>query len=293
MAYLHFIVNPISGKANHIIDEEVLRKHFPEDLYRIQVDYTEYRKHAVELTREAILKKPDCIIACGGDGTINEVASSLVDTRIKLGIIPVGSGNGLASNLEIPRDIEKAILIIKTGAESFIDVGKVNEHYFFSNMGIGIDAMIIKKYEKQKKRSLIGYVKASVSSSFKFKPIDTILLINGKRFEIKPLLLFISNSNEMGYKMSLTPLAKLNDGLLDLVIMPNLSFLEKITLGYAVLRNTVQDFKKARHILFQKCQIEMHEKIFTDVQIDGEYYRLHTNKIDVDILKKGLRVITP
>jgi len=207
MTYLHFIVNPISGKANHIINENRLRKYFPDDVYNIGIDYTKYSKHAEQLTKEAILKKPDCIIASGGDGTINEVASSLVGTDIRLGIIPVGSGNGLASNLKIPLEIEKAILIIKSGTESLIDVGKVNEHYFFSNMGIGIDALIIKNYEKQKQRSLIGYGKASVSSSFKFKPISTILLVNGKRFETRPLVLFISNSNEMGYKMGLTPFA--------------------------------------------------------------------------------------
>ena len=87
---------------------------------------------------------------------------------------------------------------MKAIAAPLFDVGKVNEWHFFSTMGIRIDALIIKKYEKQKKRSLLGYVKASVPSCFKFKPLDTILLINEKRFEIKPFLLFISNSNEMG-----------------------------------------------------------------------------------------------
>lgn|GEM_PF-4578898 len=81
--------------------------------------------------------------------------------------------------------------------------------------------------------------------------------------------------------------------MLDLVLVPEISFLEKLALGYAVIRNSIQHFKKARHILLQKCQIELPEKIFTDVQIDGEYYKLKTNKMDITILKKALRVITP
>ena len=162
MIYIHFIINPISGKGNHNIGKTELEKHFPKEKFKIEVDYSNYKKHAILLTKKAIANKPDCVVACGGDGTINEVASCLINTKIKLGIIPVGSGNGLASNLNIPKEIEKATEIIRNGNSQTIDVGQVNEHYFFSNMGIGIDAHIIKKYETYKKRTLIAYLKASI-----------------------------------------------------------------------------------------------------------------------------------
>ena len=241
----------------------------------------------------AVLKNPDCIIACGGDGTINEVASSLVNSNIKLGIIPVGSGNGLASNLKIPKKIAEAISIIKAGISSKIDVGKVNSQYFFSNMGIGIDSMIIKKYEHSGKRTLLAYVKASLLSSFSFKPVETFIEIDGVTSIAKPLLLFISNSNEMGYNMSLTPKASLVDGQLDLVIVRELNFGEKIKFGFHVLQNSISEFKKARQVSIEKCNIKLPEKIFTDIQIDGEFYNLKTNKIEIGIIKKGLNVLTP
>ena len=293
MKYLHFIVNPISGKGNHMIDEVLLKNYFPIDQYKIVLAFTEYTQPADELAPKAVLQQPDCIIACGGDGTINEVASAIVRTDIKLGIIPVGSGNGLASNLKIPRNIEKAIAIIKNEQSTSIDAGQINEHYFFSNMGLGIDAMIIDKYEKSKKRTLLSYVKSSLSASFDYKATQCQISMNGKTFNVNPFLLFISNSNEMGYKMSLTPSASLSDGLLDMVIVPQLSFLERLKLGYYVLRNKVPDFEKASHQLIKACAIEQPLQIFSSMQIDGEFHRLKTNKITISSIEKGLKVLIP
>lgn len=293
MTNLHFIVNPISGHGKHNITRSMLLNYFPKDMFHLEVSYTEHKKHAIALAMAAVEKKADCIIACGGDGTINEVAAAIVGTNIKLGIIPVGSGNGLASNLGIPGNIENAIAVIQKDFTSLIDVGQINEHYFFSNAGIGIDAIIIKKYEAEGKRTLAAYIKASLSSSFKFKPQETIITMNGKTTQIKPFMLFISNSNEMGYNMSLTPQASLTDGLLDVVIVPKLGNFQKLLLGYSVLRNSVDKLKMVSHSLIQEMKIEQPERIFTDVQIDGEYYNLKTNKITISIIKKGLKVITP
>lgn len=292
MIYIHFIVNPISGNGKHNITSTFLKNTFSSSEFKIEIDYTKHKKHAIELTKAAVANTPDYIVACGGDGTINEVASCLIGTSIKLGIIPVGSGNGLASNLNIPRNFEKAVEIIRKGAVSTIDVGKINDHYFFSNTGIGIDALIIKKYEQSGNRTLIAYVKASLASSLEFKTRNTLLSFNDKKINAKPFLLFISNSNEMGYNMSLTPKASLNDGWLDLIIVPKLSFIKKMALGYHVLRNSVEKFKKAEHALVQNLDIEVPDVTQLDAQIDGESHVLNTNKINVSIIKNGLTVIT-
>jgi diacylglycerol kinase (ATP) len=291
MIYIHFIINPISGKGNHNIGKTELEKHFPKEKFKIEVDYSNYKKHAILLTKNAIANKPDCVVACGGDGTINEVASCLINTKIKLGIIPVGSGNGLASNLNIPKEIKKATEIIRNGISQTIDVGQVNQHYFFSNMGIGIDAHIIKKYETYNKRTLVAYLKASISSSFQFRPIQTILSFNNQIINTKSFLLFVSNSNEMGYGMSLTPKASLQDGWLDLVKVSKLGFIDKLVLGMYVLSNKIEKFKKAEHTLIQKLSIEIPNKINTDIQIDGEFHNVRTNKINVSIIKNGLEII--
>jgi diacylglycerol kinase (ATP) len=292
MKYIHFIINPISGSGKHNIGKTELEKHFPKEVYKIKVDYTNYVKHAIILTQNAISNKPDYIVACGGDGTINEVASCLINTKIKLGIIPVGSGNGLASNLNIPKKLEQASKIIRNGKAQFIDVGKANDHYFFSNMGIGIDALIIKKYDNYNKRTLTSYVRATIASSIQFKPIQTIISFNNQIINTNAFLLFVSNSNEMGYGMSLTPRASLNDGLLDLVVVSKLNFFSKLILGMRVISNKIEKFKKAQNTLIEKISIELPEKTCLDTQIDGEYYNLKTNKIQVTIIKSGLEVLT-
>lgn len=293
MRYIHFIVNPISGNGKHVITRSILRSFFPKDMFRIEVDYTEHKKHATELTKKAIANNPDYIVACGGDGTINEVASCLINTSVKLGIIPVGSGNGLSAHLKIPKNIEQALQVIITGQSTTIDVGKLNDKYFFSNMGVGIDAMIIKNYESSGKRTLLAYIKSSLAASMQFKIQKTTLSFNNKVVQENPFMLFISNSNEMGYNMSLTPQASLNDGMLNLVTVPQLSFPEKLALGYYVLRNKIDQFKKAQHTLVDNLLIELPEKIFTDTQIDGEYHNLKTNSLKVSIIKSGLEVIIP
>ena len=163
-----FIVNPNSGNAKHDISIDFLQSKFDAS-DQIVLKKTAYQFHAKELVQEAIAEKSDVIVACGGDGTINEVASAMVNTNIALGIIPAGSGNGLASNLNIPKDINKAIEIIKTNSVHTIDVGRVEDNYFFSNLGFGIDAEVIKTYEENQKRTIIGYVDASVKTLLNYK----------------------------------------------------------------------------------------------------------------------------
>ncbi len=111
MAKILFIINPISGSGNHKINEDLVLKYF--DKNKVTLKYSQYKRHAVELTKKSIEEKAEIIAACGGDGTINEVASCIVNTDITLGIIAVGSGNGLASNLKIPKNIDVAMRLIQ------------------------------------------------------------------------------------------------------------------------------------------------------------------------------------
>lgn len=291
MTYIHFIINPVSGGGRHNLSEFFIKESFPSEKYKIKVDYTLNKKHAIELTQKAVAGNPHIIVACGGDGTINEVATCLLGTNIKLGIIPVGSGNGLASHLNIPRDFKKSLEIIKNGKKILIDAGKINGHYFFSNAGIGIDAMIIKKYEHFSSRKLYSYIKAAILSSFEYRTQPAVISFEDSIINLKPFMVFISNSNEMGYGMSLTPDAMLTDGLLDLILIPELSFVEKLALGLHILRGTVGKFTKAQYHKVENIRIEMPHKIYTDAQIDGEHYNLKTNFFKISIIPGALNVL--
>ena len=291
MKYLHFIVNPISGKGHNTLEQTELLYHFPSDQYRINVSYTESKGHAKEIALNAIDEGVNCLVACGGDGTVNEVASAIVGTRVHLGIIPMGSGNGLATNLGIKGSLTQMLTKLKAMEAFEIDCGQINGQYFFSNTGLGIDAEIIKKYELGGSRKLWSYISAALKAALSYRYYRTIVRIDDKESETTPLMLFVSNSNEMGYGMSLTPQAKLNDGYLDLVVVPKLSFLQKLLLGLHVLNRSFPKFGKAKSLLMQSLFIHQPERIFTDVQIDGEYHNLKTNEIHIRILPAALKVV--
>ena len=164
MKIVHFIVNPIAGKGNHVITEQYLSKYFGKENFRLVVKYSEYKGHAKVLTKQSVKEKAEIIVACGGDGTINEVGSCLVHTDVALGIIPIGSGNGLARNLKIPKSMDKALNFIKYQKAIAIDVGQMNERYFFSNIGFGFTANIISNFESSRNRRLFTYLKATIQS---------------------------------------------------------------------------------------------------------------------------------
>ncbi|CAM3855602.1 MULTISPECIES: diacylglycerol/lipid kinase family protein [Flavobacterium] len=293
MLHLFFIINPSSGKGNHSINEETIKTYFDTKKYKINVSYSKYPKHAILLTEEAIKLNPDVIIACGGDGTINEVANRLVNTSIKLGIIPIGSGNGLASNLNIPKNSLEALQIIENNRTTTIDVGKINDTYFFSNMGLGIDAEIIERYQNSGKRNLMSYVKASINRSLWYEPKVFNYSIGNHKLKESLLFLFISNSNEMGYNISLTPNASLSDGYLDLLTVPKLNFFNKLYFGIAVIINKIHTFKKAKHHLIKEMNVDIENTSNCVAQIDGEYHILNTNRISISILERSLNIIIP
>lgn len=294
MTKIHFIINPIAGKGIQYLSMGLLRSIFTPEIYTIEIKYSKYKKHATILTNQSIFDGAQIIVACGGDGTINEVASCLINTTIKLGIVPIGSGNGLASNLNIPRKIIDSLQIIKQQEAIKIDVGKVNENYFFSNTGVGFDAAVIKNYESSNKRTFIGYIMACITSFNELKSAKKIeIKINDSIFETDPFLVFISNSNELGYKFSLTPKASLQDGLLDVLIISKINKLKMIWLGLLVLINKPFLLKEASYYKTDKLEVRNKKQNFFETQIDGEFSTIKTEKLIINVNQNALQVISP
>ncbi len=292
MQHIHFIINPISGSGKHVINKDFIVAHFTSDNYIVKFKYTKHKKHAIFLTQESIKEKADIIVACGGDGTINEVASCLVNSSILLGIIAIGSGNGLASNLKIPKNIIKAVLLIKEQQVLKIDVGKVNDNYFFSNMGIGFDAEVISQYEKMSTRGLISYIKASFKSFKSYKYSSYNYNLESEDFSINPFLFFISNSNEMGNKITITPKASLQDGLLDIIIVPKISKIRMLIFGLLLLIRKHYLLNEVIYKQLDTVVIDRNKETLFKMQIDGEFYEMKSNSLKISILKKALNVIS-
>ena len=291
---IHFIVNPISGNGNNLITPKLVSGVFNFDEFKVKIKQTQRPKHAKELALKSIKEGADVIVACGGDGTVNEIASSLVGSNVKLGIVPMGSGNGLASALKIPKSISGALNVIKNSNSTQIDVGEINKHYFFSNTGIGFDANVINNYSKTKQRRLRSYLKASLITFFNNPPsLSVKITTESKSLRLKPFMVFVSNSNEMGYDISLTPKASIQDGMLDAIIVEPLNKLEIIYFGFLLLIKRPQSFKKAHYFLTKNLEITNLEKGGVLAQIDGESVQIKANQINIQINQAALLVVVP
>ena len=291
---IHFIVNPISGNGNNLITPKLVSGVFNFDEFKVKIKQTQRPKHAKELALKSIKEGADVIVACGGDGTVNEIASSLVGSNVKLGIVPMGSGNGLASALKIPKSISGALNVIKNSNSTQIDVGEINKHYFFSNTGIGFDANVINNYSKTKQRRLGSYLKASLLTFFNNPPsLSVKITTESKSLRLKPFMVFVSNSNEMGYDISLTPKASIQDGMLDAIIVEPLNKLEIICFGFLLLIKRPQSFKKAHYFLTKNLEITNLEKGGVLAQIDGESVQIKANQINIQIKQAALSVVVP
>ena len=291
---IHFIVNPISGNGNNLITPKLVSGVFNFDEFKVKIKQTQRPIHAKELALKSIKEGADVIVACGGDGTVNEIASSLVGSNVKLGIVPMGSGNGLASALKIPKSISGALNVIKNSNSTQIDVGEINKHYFFSNTGIGFDANVINNYSKTKQRRLGSYLKASLLTFFNNPPsLSVKITTEHKSLRLKPFMVFVSNSNEMGYDISLTPKASIQDGMLDAIIVEPLNKLEIIYFGFLLLIKRPQSFKKAHYFLTKNLEITNLEKGGVLAQIDGESVQIKANQINIQIKQAALSVVVP
>lgn len=294
MTHIHFIINPIAGHGTSSLTREFFERFFVKTNHQLTVKHSEYKKHAIELTKNSILEGADIIVACGGDGTINEVASCLVGTKIPLGIVPVGSGNGLASHLGVPRNLRRSLAIIKNRHIVEIDAGSINGNYFFSNTGVGFDASIIKNYESSERHTLIGYLKACLSSFREAESdMDMEIRANDMEMRVNPFLIFVSNSNEMGYKVSLTPKASLQDGLLDVMIISKIGRLKMIWLGILMLFNRPYLLKEATSFQTKNLELYSNGQSHFDSQIDGELRQINSRRVSIQIRDRALKVIVP
>src|SRR5205085_2538082 len=173
------------------------------------------------------------VVICGGDGTVSQVAAALLGVDVNIGIIPAGSGNGLAFAAKIPKSASKALQIIFNGKGSFIDAFYINEQFSCMLCGIGFDAQVAHDFALDKRRGLGTYVRQSMKNFFKAAPYVFDVTMHGKTFPTEAFFISIANSNQFGNNFTIAPRASLSDGLLDIVMVKKMS---KVKLLWAVLQ---------------------------------------------------------
>lgn len=185
----------------------------------VEHSFTNHPKHAVELAEKAVRKGFDMVVAVGGDGTVNEVAQGLYGSGIKMGIIPMGSGNGLARELGISMDMHKSARALIKGENLKVDICRLNEQRFLCTSGIGFDAMIAEKMSKASSRGFLKYVQLVIQESISFKPIPVKMKIDGIPIQEQIFLVTFANATQFGNNAFIAPGASMTDELIDVVIV--------------------------------------------------------------------------
>jgi len=283
-----FIINPNSGnnKKKHII-KNALRK-YP-DLEK-SVKYTEYPGHAGQMTRQLLEKGIQTVIAVGGDGTVNEIACELVNSQVNLGIIPMGSGNGFARSLNIPLNPGQALENIFKSNSIKVDVGKVNQRYFFAVAGVGIDANIAIKFQSSKRRGAFPYFVIGTKEFFNYSYPEFTITKSNEKLLVKPLTITVANANQYGNGALIAPHADLQDGLLDVCIIAQMSLMRTLYAAKKIFEGEIH--KLSAYSSFNADRFEISSQtVDINYHVDGEPMS-GTNKLVFSVLPKALNVIT-
>jgi len=290
-----FIINPISGIRKNEKQQlpSLIEKFLDRKIFDHSIRYTQNAGHATELSKEAVEKGYQVVVSVGGDGSINEIAGSLVNTDTILGIMPFGSGNGLARHLGISLNVKTALRIINNYHVTKIDVGEYAPgKYFFSNVGIGFPVHVVKWFEHHKVRGFLSYAVAVVRG-FTYKNFTRIkLLVNNHILEKEVTFFNICNSNQYGYGVGLAPDAKLDDGILDIVVVNKFS--RWLMPVYAILILLKKQKWIPQYELYSSptCKVVNEENKYWVLQVDGELSRFKEDW-EVKVLPKALKVLVP
>jgi len=288
---IKFIINPISGiKHNRDRLKLIITNTFTSDEFVYHFQQTNAPGDAFKIAKKSLDQWFDIIVAIGGDGTVNEVASALVNTNVPLGIIPVGSGNGLARGLGIPLRIKQASQTIVEGKVQQIDVGKMQERYFFATAGAGFEAVVGKRFNEGIIRGPLPYIFWGFHEFLKYKPQEVVLKFNHQIIRKKALLVVIANTRQLGNGAIIAPQAKPDDGLLDVCIIDDINILQVLFKLPSLFTGLIENNPYTK--FYRTSNLEIIRPQAAPIHVDGE--TLDGDKIlNVSLLPNALNVIVP
>lgn len=284
---IRFIINPKSGvgKKGHL--PQLIETYLDHERFSYDISYTQYRNHAKKIAREAIDLGYDIVCAVGGDGSVHEVGTALIHSKVAMAIIPVGSGNGLARHLKIPMKIVEAIQTLNDSKTIKIDTGLVNDKPFLGTGGYGFDALIAKKFDLGNKRGFMSYAKLVVKEFMKYKPISVNIEFSGKK-KVYPLVLCsLANSSEFGNGFTVSPQSKINDGVMELCLIRPFSFWRLPFLIYRFFKKTTHKSPLVEIVPFKKVRISLENNL---AHYDGEPFKVR-KELNVEVIPNSLLMV--
>ena len=288
MKRIVFIMNPISGTQNKAGIPELIERTLDYEQFSYELRLTEHAGHASEIANEAKEQGVDIVVAIGGDGTVNEVARAIVHSNTALGIMPCGSGNGLARHLLLPMNLKKSIEILNRCEIHELDYGIINGHAFFCTCGMGFDAFVSQKFAEAGKRGPITYVENVLREGLKYKPETYEIQDEQGTTRAKAFLISCANASQYGNNAYIAPQASMSDGLLDVIIMEPFDVLEAPQISIEMFNKTLDKNSKIKTF---KCQrLHIHRKQPGFIHFDGDPVMTDAD-VDIELKPKGIRVV--
>jgi YegS/Rv2252/BmrU family lipid kinase len=283
-----FLFNPKSGRNTRVNLKDLIHRYLDTNIYEPFFYETQYAGHASELVYEYARQGVTIFVAIGGDGTVNEVASSAHQLGLTVGIIPKGSGNGLARSLDIPMNPKKAIECLNKKNIRTIDAGAINDRFFFCTCGTGFDAKIGHKFAHSARRGFISYVKAILKEYGRYSAKKYRLKIDGVNYKRKAFLVTVANAGQYGNNAYISPKSSLNDGKLEVCIFKPFPWYTSLRLS---LRLFVRNIDKSNYTEYIQAEsIVFRKKKKYLFHLDGEPIKFE-GKVKITVLPGALKVI--
>lgn len=292
MKNIAFIINPISGAKETQNAKRKLPKLIMQTLDMEQwlpnIVFTEYAGHATELAHQYARMGFDAVVAVGGDGTVNEVARGLKDTKTALGILPMGSGNGFARHLNIPIRPQKALEMINHSEPINVDYGLANGRLFVSTCGTGFDAVVADNFAGSNKRGFMTYLQNTLKVAFSYQPQTYHIVGDGLDVTHKAFLITFANANQWGYEAMIAPKASVQDGKMDIMLMSSHAILGSASLALRLFTGSINNSYFMDTIRAKEITLEREE--VAPFHIDGDPVEMDKD-IHIKIVADGLKVL--
>lgn len=293
-----YLINPISGTEKKSWLKELIARKTRERQIDFEILPTDalgrYDALIKKINKEGITD----VVICGGDGTVNMVAAALQGIKVNIGIIPMGSGNGLAYTAKIPKPPSRALDLVFKGNASYVDAFRINDRFSCMLCGIGFDAQVAHEFAKQKRRGLQTYIKTTAINFFKAKPYVFEIELEKESFQTEAFFISVANSNQFGNNFTIAPQASLNDGLLDIVIVKKMS---KLKLPFSVISQVtginanqpVSHYTGRRNIIYlQTASLTIRNPQLAPLHIDGDPSETSA-EFRIKIIKNCFRLLQP
>lgn len=289
--HIIFVINAKAGTTEKASLPDLIRQKGEE----LQFDHTIYQttgdNDLEKLTRLMQELNPTLIAAAGGDGTCNMVARVVMNTPVKMGIIPAGSANGMARELNIPLDFPSAIDVLVKGDVRTIDLVKVNDKYFSIHLAdVGLNAKIIRRFEQEKRRGLWGYARQLWRELFYVRHYHFELEVDGNRFHRTAISITFANSARFGTGAVINPLADLSDGKFEVCIIRPFPVYYLLTIAVKFFRGTINDSKYVHIVSCKEVIVRTRKKI--TLQVDGEIIG-YVKEVKAQVVPSAVAVMVP